>query len=257
MRIANVIMRVLVPLAAILAVPQTAPAQDDRYPQSLPLVTGSIGNSQNGAWSGQPGASGDPAMTPEAILAAVADFKNCLERMWPLAARRGVSRATFEAGTANLEPDVRIMDFVDAQPEFTKAFWDYIDLLVTDERIARGRELLAQYAATFEAVERAYGVDRHIIAAIWGIETKYGTMAGERPVIRSTATLACVGRRTTYFKDEFLAALEILQNGDIKPDKFNGSWAGAFGSTQFMPTAFKRYAVDFDHDGRAMALRAG
>ena len=137
--------------------------------------------------------------------------------MWPEAARRGISRASFEQHTARLEPDVKIMDFVDAQPEFTKAFWDYVDLLVTDERIAaRPRDCCAQHAAAFDAVERAYGVDRHIIAAIWGIETKYGTVAGERPVIRSTATLACVGRRQAYFKDEFLAALEILHRGDIR-----------------------------------------
>ncbi len=121
---------------------------------------------------------------------------------------------------------------------------------MTDERIARGREVLAANAATFEAVEKAYGVDRYIIAAIWGIETKYGAVAGDRPVIRSTATLACVGRRQAYFKDEFLAALEILHRGDMKPEQLKGSWAGAFGATQFMPTAFKRYAVDFDGDGR-------
>ena len=149
-----------------------------------------------------------------------------------------------------LEPDIKIMDFVDAQPEFTKAFWDYLDLLVTDERITKGRELLAQHAARSTAAERAYGVDRYIIAAIWGVETKYGTVAGDRPVIRSTATLACVGRRQAYFKDEFLAALEILHRGDIRPEQLKGSWAGAFGSTQFMPTAFKRYAIDFDGDGR-------
>ena len=142
------------------------------------------------------------------------------------------------------------MDYVDSQPEFTKAFWDYLDLLVTEERITEGRELLAANAATFDAVEKAYGVDRYIIAAIWGVETKYGTVAGERPVIRSTATLACVGRRQAYFKDEFLATLEILQRGDIRPEQLKGSWAGAFGATQFMPTAFKRYAVDFDRDGR-------
>src|SRR4029077_15941150 len=180
----------------------------------------------------------------------VADFKNCLARMWPDAARRGISRASFETHAAPLEPDVKIMDFVDSQPEFTKAFWDYLDLLVTDERIARGRELLTAHAASFAAVERAYGVDRHIIVAIWGVETKYGTVAGERPVIRSTATLACVGRRQAYFKDEFLAPLEILQRGDIRPEQLKGSWAGAFGATQFMPTAFKRYAIDFDRDGR-------
>ena len=88
------------------------------------------------------------------------------------------------------------------------------------------------------------------IAAIWGVETNYGTNVGDRPVLRSTATLACIGRRQNYFRDEFLATLEILQHGDVRPDRLVGSWAGAFGPTQFMPTAFKRYAVDFDGDGR-------
>jgi lytic murein transglycosylase len=142
------------------------------------------------------------------------------------------------------------MDLLDAQPEFNKSPWDYLDLLVSDERIARGRELLAKYASVFSAMERAYGVDRHIIAAIWGVESNYGTKGGDRAVLRSTATLACVGRRRDYFREEFLSALEILARGDVKPDRLIGSWAGAFGPTQFMPTTFKRFAVDFDHDGR-------
>ena len=141
------------------------------------------------------------------------------------------------------------MDKLDAQPEFTKAPWDYLDLLVSDDRIAQGRALLAQYAPTFAAVERAYGVDRTILAAIWGVESDYGAQGGDRPVIRSTATLACVGRRRDFFREEFLSTLEILQRGDVPPDRLVGSWAGAFGPTQFMPTTFKRYAVDFDGDG--------
>ena len=175
-------------------------------------------------------------------------------------ARRGAarrSRANFERFTAGLTPDLRIMDLLDAQPEFTKSPWDYLDLLVSDDRIARGRELLAQYAPTFDAVERAYGVDRHIVAAIWGIESNYGTLGGDRPVIRSTATLACVGRRRDYFRDEFLSALEILHRGDVPPEQLIGSWAGAFGPTQFMPTSFKRYAVDFDGDGRRDVVEFG
>jgi lytic murein transglycosylase len=141
------------------------------------------------------------------------------------------------------------MDLLDAQPEFTKAPWDYLDLLVNDDRIARGRQLLTQYAQPFDAVERAYGVDKYIIAAIWGVESNYSTLGGTRPVVRSTATLACIGRRRNYFREEFLSALEILQHGDVPPDHLIGSWAGAFGPTQFMPTSFKRYAVDFDGDG--------
>jgi membrane-bound lytic murein transglycosylase B len=201
-------------------------------------------------WSGQPGSSGHPLMTREAILEAAANFKACLAQMWPEAARRGISRETFLAATTPLEPDLRIMDLLDAQPEFTKSFWDYLDLLVTDARLKAGREVLAKYAPTFDAVEKAYGVDRHVVAAIWGIESNYGAAIGERQVLRSTATLACVGRRQSYFREEFLAALEIVNGGDIKPERLIGSWAGAFGPTQFMPTAFKRYAVDFDGDGR-------
>jgi lytic murein transglycosylase len=189
-------------------------------------------------------------MTAEAIRAAASNFDLCIANYWPDAARRGVTRENFDRFTTGLTPDLRIMDLLDAQPEFTKAVWEYLDLLVTDERIQRGREIVAQYKPIFDAVEKSYGVDRYIIASIWGVESNYSTLGGDRSVIRSTATLACVGRRQAYFKDEFLAALEILNRGDLRPDQLKGSWAGAFGPTQFMPTAFKRYAVDFDGDGK-------
>jgi lytic murein transglycosylase len=201
-------------------------------------------------WSGEAGSSGHPQMTSEAIRAAAANFGACLEAIWPLAARRNVPRVVFEAQTAGLTPDLRIMDLMDAQPEFTKSFWDYLDILVNDPRIDNGRAILTKHRATFDAVEKAYGVDRHIITAIWGVESNYGTQIGERSVIRSTATLACIGRRQDYFRDEFLSALELLARGDIRPEHLKGSWAGAFGPTQFMPTSFKRFAVDFDGDGR-------
>jgi lytic murein transglycosylase len=201
-------------------------------------------------WSGGSGSSGHPLMTADAIRAAAANFRSCLEGLWPQASRRGVSRAVFDAQTAGLTPDLRIMDLLDGQPEFTKSFWDYLDLLVSDARIETGRAILAQHRVTFDAVEKSYGVDRHIIAAIWGVESNYGTQIGERSVIRSTATLACVGRRQDYFREELLSALEILARGDVRPEHLKGSWAGAFGPTQFMPTSFKRFAVDFDGDGR-------
>ncbi|MBB5054433.1 lytic murein transglycosylase [Afipia massiliensis] len=201
-------------------------------------------------WSGEDGASGHPLMTADAIRRSAANFDRCVAGFWPEAHRRGVSQASFQRFTADLSPDLRIMDLMDSQPEFTKAVWDYLDILVTDARLARGREVLAQHAATFAAVEKAYGVDRYIIAAIWGIESNYSTQGGDRSVLNSTATLACIGRRQGYFKDEFLAALEILHHGDLTPQQLRGSWAGAFGATQFMPTAFKRFAVDFDRDGK-------
>src|SRR6516165_2066515 len=201
-------------------------------------------------WSGESGASGHPLMTADAIRAAAANFRACLEALRPQAQRRGVSRAVFDAQTADLTPDLRIMDLLDVQPEFTKSIWDYLDILVNEDRIQNGRAILARYRSIFDAVEKAYGVDRYVIAAIWGIESNYGTQIGDRSVIRSTATLACIGRRRDFFREEFLSALEILARGDVRADHLRGSWAGAFGPTQFMPTAFKRYAVDFDRDGR-------
>jgi membrane-bound lytic murein transglycosylase B len=215
-----------------------------------PATTQSFATAAPSEWSGQPGASGHPDMSAESIRSAAANFSHCIEELWPQAARRGITPATFDTHARRLTPDMRIMDLVDAQPEFTKSFWDYLDLLVTDERVQRGRELLQRHRATFDAVEKRYGVDRHILAAVWGVETKYGAAAGDRPVLRSTATLACIGRRQEYFRNEFLAALELVQRGDIAPENFKGSWAGAFGGTQFMPTTFKRFAVDFDGDGR-------
>src|SRR5215467_8076383 len=219
---------------------------------SLNPPTGSVTQPAIGTpeWSGESGSSGHPAMQADAIRAAAANFRSCLEELWPYAARRGVTRADFDAQTAGLTPDLRIMDFLDAQPEFTKAPWEYLDTLVSDVRIETGRKLLAQYRATFDAVEKAYGVDRHYIAAIWGVESNYSTAIGERSVVRSTATLACIGRRQDFFREEFLSALEIIARGDLRPEQLKGSWAGAFGPTQFMPTSFKRYAIDFDGDGR-------
>src|SRR5262249_10599936 len=218
-------------------------------------TTGTVppaGPAQSGTpdWSGESGASGHPLMTAEAIRAAAANFRGCLAGLWPLAEARGVPRTLFQAQVIGLTPDLRIMDLLDAQHEFTKSLWDYLDLLVSEDRIKNGRAILARHRAAFDAVEKAYGVDRHVVVAIWGVESNYGTQIGERPVIRSTATLACIGRRQDFFREEFLSALEILARGDVRPDHLKGSWAGAFGPTQFMPTSFKRYAVDFDGDGR-------
>jgi membrane-bound lytic murein transglycosylase B len=249
------ILHAAVAAGIVVAATAQATAQvDERLPMVLPPAAGSTGPTVAGAgvreWTGQAGTSGHPLMTVEAIQAAAANFSNCVEGLWPAAARRGISRQSFDQHTAGLAPDLRLMDLMDSQPEFEKALWDYLDLLVNEERIVRGREVLAEHKATFDAVEKAYGVDRYVIAAIWGVETKFGTVTGERPLVRSTATLACVGRRQEFFLNEFLSALEILHRGDVSSDQLRGSWAGAFGGTQFMPTVFKRYAVDFDGDGR-------
>ncbi|MEA2894956.1 MAG: rane-bound lytic murein transglycosylase, partial [Bradyrhizobium sp.] len=153
-------------------------------------------------WSGEDGASGHPLMTASAIREAAANFQNCVAAMWPDAARRNITQENFERFTAGLAPDLRIMDLMDSQPEFTKSIWDYLDILVNDVRLAKGREILAKYKPQFDAAEKTYGVDRYIIASIWGIESNYSTQMGDRSVLNSTATLACIGRRQGYFKDE-------------------------------------------------------
>ncbi|HKU06285.1 MAG TPA: lytic murein transglycosylase, partial [Bradyrhizobium sp.] len=163
-----------------------------------PQGTGSTGPLP---WSGEDGASGHPLMTASAIREAAANFDPCVAGMWPDAARRGISQENFQRFTAGLQPDLRIMDLMDSQPEFTKAIWEYLDILVNDARMAKGREILAKYKAEFDAVEKAYGVDRYIIASIWGIESNYSTQIGDRSVLQSTATLACIGRRQKYFRD--------------------------------------------------------
>jgi membrane-bound lytic murein transglycosylase B len=219
-------------------------------PTTQPGAAASSGNSGALPWSGEDGASGHPLMTASAIREAAANFDHCVAAMWPDAARRNISQESFQRFTAGLTPDLRIMDLMDSQPEFTKSIWDYLDILVNDNRLAKGREIIAKYRPQFDAAEKAYGVDRYIVAAIWGIESNYSTQMGDRSVLQSTATLACIGRRQAYFKDEFLSALEILHHGDLRPEQMRGSWAGAFGPTQFMPTAFKRYAVDANGDGR-------
>lgn len=191
-----------------------------------------------------------PQMSPQAISAAAGNFKQCIASLSHQAQARGISQAIYARETRDLEPDMKILELMDRQPEFTKAVWDYVDQLVAERRINQGREMFAVHRATFQRIEQTYGVDPYVVAAIWGIESNFGNSAGDRDVIRSTATLACIGRRQEYFRAEFLAAIEIVAHGDISRARLKGSWAGAFGQTQFMPTTFKRLAVDFNGDGR-------
>ncbi|MBX3521523.1 MAG: lytic murein transglycosylase [Xanthobacteraceae bacterium] len=191
-----------------------------------------------------------PQMSPQAISSAAADFRQCIGSLAQQAQARGISHAIYVRETRDLEPDMKILESMDRQPEFTKAVWDYVDQLVAERRINQGREMFGVHRATFQRIEQTYGVDPYVVAAIWGIESNFGKSAGDRDVIRSTATLACIGRRQEYFRAEFLAAMEIVAHGDISRARLKGSWAGAFGQTQFMPTTFKRLAVDFNGDGR-------
>lgn len=179
-----------------------------------------------------------------------AAFRSCLDTLRAEAGQHGISHQSFERHTSNIEPDMDVIALLNHQPEFTTPIWDYMAGLVDEERVADGRAMLEEWRDTLAAIERRYGVDPATVVAVWGVESNYGNSFGKRPVIRSLSTLACIGRRQTFFRGELFHALKIVQDGHVEAAHFTGSWAGAFGHTQFMPSTFSRIAVDFDGDGR-------
>jgi lytic murein transglycosylase len=178
------------------------------------------------------------------------EFNACLKQVRGEAQAKGVSPETFDKALAGVQPDQSVLDAMAYQPEFKVPIWDYLAGLVDEERVADGRERLAQWSTLLDAVERKFGVDRHVVVAVWGVESDYGRIMGRRPVVRSLATVSCFGHRQRFFRSELIATLRIIQSGDIEPEVLVGSWAGAFGQTQFMPSTFLRLAIDFDGDGR-------
>jgi membrane-bound lytic murein transglycosylase B len=185
-----------------------------------------------------------------AKLSRDASFDQFIADFWPKARATGITRKTYRAATAGLTPNSKIIALGESQPEFNTAIWDYVAKRVTHDRISDGRTKRSEHARTLKAIERRYGVDRHVLLAIWGMETNYGGYKGELGTIRSLATMAFTGRRQKYGRQQLLAALKILQNGDITPQAMTGSWAGAMGHTQFIPTTYDAYAVDWTGDGK-------
>ena len=182
---------------------------------------------------------------------AHADFSSCLASLRAQAAQEGISAATLEAAFHGLQPDPKVLTFESSQPEFKTPIWDYMSGLVDDERVADGKAAMAKNEAALAKAEARFGVDRHVLAAIWGVESNFGGDMGQRPLVQSLTTLACMSpQRPGYFKGELMATLKIADRGDIPLDRLNGSWAGAFGQTQFMPSTFLKLAVDLDGSGR-------
>jgi lytic murein transglycosylase len=177
-------------------------------------------------------------------------MSGCLAELRASRAARTIAAETWDRHLVMVQRDDNVLASLNAQPEFTLAIWDYFAVMADDERILDGRQKLRDHAPLLRDLERTYGVDPAVVVAIWGIESDYGRGRGGRPVVQSLATLSCEGRRQGYFRRELLAALRILQRGDITPARFTGSWAGAFGHTQFMPGTFEWLAVDHDGDGR-------
>ncbi len=179
------------------------------------------------------------------------DFREWLKNLQIEAISAGVSQETLEAALADLrEPLPRVIELDRKQPEFTQTIEDYVAARVSEKRIADGRRMLSRYPTWLGRVEKKYGVQRRFIVALWGIETNFGKHTGSFPVIHSLATLAHDGRRSTYFRKELIDALHILDAGHIRLKRMKGSWAGAMGQCQFMPSSFRSYATDADGDGR-------
>ncbi len=179
------------------------------------------------------------------------DFAVWLENLRVEARSAGVSQETLEAALTDVKgPLPRVIDLDRNQPEFTQSLEDYVAARVSEKRIDNGRRMMSRYPTWLGRVERKYGVQRRFIVALWGIETNYGEHTGSFPVIHSLVTLAHDGRRSSYFRKELLDALHVLDAGHIRLKRMKGSWAGAMGQCQFMPSSFRRYAADADGDGR-------
>ena len=163
---------------------------------------------------------------------------------------KGITEATLDLALADLRPIPRVIELDRRQPEFSLTYDEYMGRVVSPARVRKGRLRLARHADLLAKVEARYGVQPRFVVALWGIETDFGRLSGGFPVIAAVATLAYDGRRSAYFRRELFAALRILDEGHVTLERMTGSWAGAMGQNQFMPTSFARYAVDFDGDGR-------
>ncbi|WP_249729652.1 MULTISPECIES: lytic murein transglycosylase [unclassified Chelatococcus] len=183
--------------------------------------------------------------------AAAANFTQCISQLRADAARSGISQNVISQALAINQPDDKVLRLSKVQPEFKTPIWDYIGFLVDEERVRDGQAMMRKYDRVLRAAEQRFGVDRHVIAAVWGVETNFGTEAGDNFLPHALATLVCEGgRRQAFWRGELMAALKLVDQGDLTLDELYGSWAGAFGQTQFIPTTYQRLAVDFDGDGR-------
>jgi len=195
-------------------------------------------------------AADDTALAPQQQQQQQQDFARWIQNFRATARAAGITEAALQAAFDGVQYLPRVVEQDRAQPEFTRTVWDYLDSAVSPQRVAQGQDQLQQRRADLEAVAARYGVPPSVLVAIWGIESNYGANHGSIPTIDALATLGFDGRREDWARGQLLAALKILQNGDIARDAMVGSWAGAMGQTQFLPSVFLAHAVDADGDGR-------
>ncbi|MBW8330145.1 MAG: lytic murein transglycosylase [Thiobacillus sp.] len=185
-----------------------------------------------------------------ASVHAESDFDSWLADFRKEAAAQGISVATLDAALTGVMPVERVIELDRRQPEFLQTFADYLGRRVTPTQVARGQALMAEHAALLDAVEQQYGIPKAVLVAFWGLETNYGATLGSLNIPASLATLAFDGRRSAFFRSQLLDALRIIDAGHVAAIDMNGSWAGAMGHMQFMPSTFRAYAVDADGDAR-------
>ena len=193
-----------------------------------------------------------PEPRPEAMPAAsrTASFDGWVAAFRPRALSAGVSASVFDRAMSDVRPLSATLRLDRAQAEFGTHVWDYLDAQVTAQRIAQGRQALATHSAILQRIQTRHGVEPEVLVAVWGLETSYGAVRGDVPILSTLTTLARDGRRAAFFEQELIAALKIVQAGEVTPARMIGSWAGAMGHTQFMPSSYLAHAVDFTGDGR-------
>lgn len=191
-----------------------------------------------------------PASSSSPNYASQNNFQNCLANLRSQAVAQGVSGSTYDRYTQNLTPDYSVIERLNYQPEFSTPIWDYLSGLVDEERVQLGRQKLQQHREVLNRISAVYGVPAETVVAVWGVESNFGDISGRYPLLQALGTLSCEGRRQSYFRGEFFTTMKLLQRGDVREEQLRGSWAGAFGHTQFMPSTYDELAVDFDGDGR-------
>jgi len=192
----------------------------------------------------------------QAAIAQDETFAECIAALQDRARSEKLSDRVVDGVLANLKQQQRVIELDRSQPEFTKTFADYLNSRVTPERIAQGQKILEQYAPFLADLTKEYGIPGRYLVAFWGLETNFGSYLGKMPTLDSLATLACDQRRSEFFTGELIQALELLERESLSPADMRGSWAGAMGHTQFMPSAYNRYAIDGDGDGRVNLWRS-
>ena len=186
----------------------------------------------------------------QAVAVQATDFDKCIAELQSKAKQQGFSAQIVNDVLANLQLQPRVIELDRSQPEFTQTFANYYYRRVTPERIKRGQDLLKKHEPYLAGLTKKYGVPGRYLVAFWGLETNFGSYLGTMPILDSLATLACDQRRSEFFTVELMQALTLLQRESLTPDTLRGSWAGAMGHTQFMPSAYNRYAIDGDGDDR-------